>query len=130
MDTSQILVTLIGAGLVALTFWFFFGAREAAAAHATAAGGPQEIDVIVEGGYSPDRIEVRQGQSVRLTFLRKESTECTGQVVLPDFGLTAQLPQGQRVPVEFTPGKVGEFPFHCGMNMVRGRIIVTPASQG
>ena len=129
MDTAQIFVTLFGAGLIALTLWFFFGARETATARTGAAGGPQEIDVIVAGGYSPDRIEVRQGQPVRLTFLRQESTECTEQLVLPDFGLTAHLPQGQRVPVEFTPEKVGEFPFHCGMNMVRGRIIVTPAAS-
>ncbi len=129
MDTAQILVTVFGAGLIALTLWFFFGVRETATARTAAAGGPQEIDVIVAGGYSPDRIEVRQGQPVRLTFLRQESTECTEQVVLPDFGLTAQLPQGQRVSIEFTPEKVGEFPFHCGMNMVRGRIIVTPAAS-
>jgi plastocyanin domain-containing protein len=30
-------------------------------------------------------------------------------------------------PVEFTPDKAGEFIFACGMNMVRGKLIVTPA---
>lgn len=128
MDTSQIIVTVFGAGLIGLTLWFFFGAREAAAARSYAAGGPQEIEVVVEGGYSPDRIEVRQGQPVRLTFLRRESTDCTERLVLPHFGLTVNLPQGKHVPVEFTPTEPGEFPFHCGMNMVRGRIIVTPAA--
>ncbi|PQV63601.1 Cupredoxin-like domain-containing protein [Abditibacterium utsteinense] len=38
------------------------------------------------------------------------------------------LPQGQEVPVEFTPDKAGEFTFHCGMNMVRGQLIVKPNS--
>ena len=129
MDLAQILVTTIGVVLIALTLWFFFGAREAAAAHVHAEGGPQEIEVVVQGGYTPDRIEVRQDQPVRLTFRREESTDCTEQLVLPDFGLSVQLPQGQRVPVEFTPEKIGEFPFHCGMNMVRGRIVVIPATR-
>ena len=129
MDLAQILVTTIGGVLMALTLWFFFGAREATAARVNAEGGPQDIEVIVQGGYSPDRIEVRQGQPVRLTFLREESTDCTEQLVLPAFGVTARLPQGQRVPVEFTPQEPGEFPFHCGMNMVRGRVVVLPSKN-
>ena len=63
---------------------------------------------------------------MRLTFVRRESTPCTEQVVLGDFGLSRALPEGERVPVEFTPSKAGEFVFHCGMNMVRGTVVVKP----
>ena len=30
----------------------------------------------------------------------------------------------QTTPVEFTPQKAGEFTFTCGMNMLRGKLIV------
>ena len=123
MDSAQIGVLIGGLALIALTLWFFFGPR-AAEKTQVAAGGAQEITVIVQGGYSPDRIEVRRGQKVRLLFRREESTACTEQVILGDFGISKMLPQGQTVPIEFTPDKAGEFTFHCGMNMVRGKLVV------
>ncbi len=128
MDAAQIAVTAGGAAAVGFILWFFFGPRRATAARDTGAG-PQEVEVVVRGGYTPDRIEVRQGRPVRLTFLRKESTPCTAQVVLGDFGISRTLPEGERVPVEFTPDKAGEFSFHCGMNMVRGTLVVRPAPE-
>jgi plastocyanin domain-containing protein len=123
MDTSQIGVLMGGLLLIGFTLWFFFGPR--ASEKAGEVGGVQQIKVKVQGGYSPDRIEVRRGQPVRLLFRREESTACTEQVIFGDFGVSAMLPQGQEVPVEFTPDTVGEFTFHCGMNMVRGKLIVT-----
>ncbi|MBX9578814.1 MAG: cupredoxin domain-containing protein [Gemmataceae bacterium] len=126
MDTAQIAVTAGGVALVGFILWFFFGPRGATAAR-PAESGVQEVEVVVQGGYTPDRIEVRQGRPVRLSFLRRESNPCTEQVVLGDFGIARTLPQGERVPVEFTPEKAGEFPFHCSMNMVRGTLVVKPA---
>lgn len=126
MDAAQVAVTAGGAALIGLILWFFFGPRAATAAREEP-GGVQEVDVVVRGGYSPDRIEVRQGRPVRLNFLRQEANPCTEQVILGDFGIARSLPEGERVPVEFTPEKAGEFSFHCGMNMVRGTIVVRPA---
>jgi plastocyanin domain-containing protein len=125
MDTAQIAVTAGGAALIGFILWFFFGPRGATAAR-EGDSGVQEVEVVVRGGYTPDRIEVREGRPVRLTFLRKESNPCTEQVVLGDFGIARTLPEGERVPVEFTPRKAGEFTFHCGMNMVRGTLVVRP----
>jgi len=125
MDTPAIFVVAFGLALCAFVLWFFFGPRESQKA-ASGAGGVQQIKVTVKGGYSPDRIEVKQGQPVRLLFRREESTACTEQVIFGDFGVSAMLPQGQTVPVEFTPTKSGEFTFHCGMNMVRGKLIIKP----
>lgn len=126
MDTAQMAVTGGGVALVGFILWFFFGPRTATAARQGSAG-VQEVEVVVQGGYTPDRVEVRQGRPVRLTFLRKESNPCTEQVVLGDFGIARTLPEGERVAVEFTPDKTGEFTFHCSMNMVRGTLVVKPA---
>lgn len=123
MDTAQIAVTVAGMMTVVFILWFFFGPRGATSVRESVAG-VQEVEVVVKGGYSPDRIEVRLGRPVRLVFRREESSLCTEMVILSDFGIARELPVGQRVPIEFTPSKAGEFIFHCGMNMVRGVLVV------
>jgi plastocyanin domain-containing protein len=126
MDTAQMSVTGGGVALIGFILWFFFGPRGTTAARQTQSG-LQEVEVVVQGGYTPDRIEVTQGRPVRLTFHRTESNPCTEQVVFGDFGIARALPQGERVAVEFTPDRAGEFAFHCSMNMVRGTLVVRPA---
>ena len=123
MDTTEILVVIGGVGLIALVLWYFFGEREATAAVVNEAG-VQEIDVTVKGGYSPDVIVVDRGRPVRLNFRREETSSCSEQVVLGDFGIARDLPAFKTTPVEFTPEKSGEFPFTCGMNMLHGKLIV------
>ena len=127
MDTAEIVVTIGGAALIASILWFFFGKRTATQAR-IASSGRQEVDIDVRGAYAPDRIEVRAGQPVRLTFTRREANACTAQVVFPDFSIVKDLPVGRAVPIEITPQRPGEYAFHCGMNMVRGRLIVKPSS--
>jgi plastocyanin domain-containing protein len=122
VDTTQIVVTLAGVALVVFILWFFFAPRTAIAARSSA-GGVQEVDVAVRSSYVPDRIEARAGQSVRIRFHRGEPNPCTDQVVFPDFGVVQDLPLGRVTTVEVTPPAPGEYPFHCGMNMVRGTLI-------
>jgi plastocyanin domain-containing protein len=123
MDTTEILVIIGGIGLIALTLWYFFGEREKVAAETTDAG-VQEIKVTVKGGYSPDVIVVKRGAPVRLNFYRDETSSCSEQVVFGDFGIVRDLQAFKTTAIEFTPGKSGEFTFACGMNMLRGKLIV------
>lgn len=123
MDTTEILVIIGGIGLIALTLWYFFGERQATSAETNEAG-VQEIKVTVKGGYSPDVIVVKQGAPVRLNFYRDETSSCSEQVVFGDFGIARDLPAYKTTPIEFTPDKAGEFTFACGMNMLRGKLIV------
>ncbi|MHA3772420.1 cupredoxin domain-containing protein [Verrucomicrobiota bacterium sgz303538] len=125
MDSAEITVVVTGIVLIIATLWFFFGPRQATTAQASGTG-LQEVTVHVKGGYSPNLIEVKQGRPVRLTFVRQEDSSCTEQVVLSEFGIVRDLPKGKPVPVEFTPEREGSFPFHCGMNMVRGTLVVKP----
>lgn len=125
MDTTEILVIIGGVGLIALTLWYFFGEREAASAE-TNESGVQEIKVTVKGGYSPDVIVVKKDTPVRLNFYRDETSSCSEQVVFGDFGIAKDLPAFKTTPIEFTPEKAGEFTFACGMNMLRGKLIVEP----
>lgn len=125
MDTTEMLVIAGGLGLIGLTLWYFFGEREKVAAETTESGF-QEIKVTVRGGYSPDLIVVKQNIPVRLNFYRDETSSCSEQVVFGDFGIARDLPAYKTTSIEFTPEKAGEFTFACGMNMLRGKLIVEP----
>ena len=124
MDTAEIAVTLGGIAAIGWVIWFFFlGERERVQA-TTGAGGVQEVQVRVKGGYEPDVIVVEKGRPVRLDFYRDETASCSDTVVFGDFGVSRPLPAFKTTPVEFTPDKAGEFTFTCGMNMLRGKLIV------
>ena len=123
MDTTEIIVVIGGVVLIALTLWYFFGEREKIAVE-TNETGVQEIKVTVKGGYSPDVIVVKKGVPVRLNFYRDETSSCSEQVVFSDFGIAKDLPAFKTTPIEFTPDQAGEFNFVCGMNMLRGKLIV------
>lgn len=128
MDLTQILVLAVGVLLIGAILWYFFGAREAVRTGVTDAG-VQEIRVTVKGGYSPDVIVVKQGTPVRLAFYRDETASCSELVLFRDFDIARDLPAFKTTVVEFTPDKSGEFTFTCGMNMMRGKLIVEPARQ-
>lgn len=123
MDAAEIGVVIGGAMLIAFVLWYFFGKREAVSAR-TGGSGVQEIKVTVKGGYTPDVIVVKQGKPVRLDFYRDETASCSEQVILGDFHIARDLPAFKTTPVQFTPDKAGEFTFTCGMNMMRGKLIV------
>jgi plastocyanin domain-containing protein len=125
MDTTEIAVILSGVALIGFVLWYFFGERERVAA-ATSESGVQEIKIMVKGGYSPDRIVVRRGVPVRLNFYRDETASCSEEVIFGDFRIARHLPPFQTTSIEFTPDKAGEFTFTCGMNMMRGKLIVAP----
>jgi P-type Cu+ transporter len=116
-------VVVVAAVLSSAGLWrFFFGAKEASRAELR--DGVQEVTVTVKGGYSPDRVEVRQGVPVRLVFDRQETGDCTSRVVFSDFGINKSLPAYATTAVELLPEQVGEFGFACGMNMVHGTLVV------
>lgn len=113
---------------LALFHGWLYGPRRGDAALATGgASGFQEATIVVKGGYSPDRITVRQGTPVRLRFRREEDSACTDRVVMPAFGINRELPAFAETAVDFTPQQVGDYDFACGMNMVHGTVSVVAA---
>jgi plastocyanin domain-containing protein len=123
MDPMEIFVLGGGVALIAFVLWYFFGEREATAAELTGAG-IQRIKITVKGGYSPDVVVVKKGVPVRLDFYRDETASCSDRVVFGDFHIARELPAFKTTSVEFTPDRTGEFTFTCGMNMMRGKLVV------
>ncbi len=122
---SVIIVNLIGLGLIAWIVWYFWLSSPAGTAAAVSTGGVQEAFIVVKGGYSPDTVQVEAGRPVRLMFNRQEADPCSEKVILDAFGVSADLPEGDIVPVEFTPTELGDYEFACQMGMLRGKVIVT-----
>ena len=124
MSTAQITVTLAGLLAIAGVAWFFWGPRGEGITAGVTSSGFQEAMILVKGAYNPDVIVVEHGKPVRLNFLRQETAACSEKVLFPDFKQTAELPEGELVPIEFTPHDPGEYEFTCGMGMLRGKLIV------
>ena len=129
MTTTQIAVTAAGAAAAAWVLWYFLLSRGTAVAAAAGAGGVQEVRVLVKGGYTPDTIVVQAGKPVRLQFYRDETADCSERVVFERFGIDQELPPFQTTAIEFTPEQPGEYPFRCGMNMLKGLLVVEPTGE-
>ena len=114
-------IAITAVALIALVNWFFHGRRRAAVA-AAAPDGTVDVNVRVEGGYSPSVIEVPAGSRVRMTLDRREDNPCSDELVIPDFGIRRELPAFQKTVIEFT-ATAGTHEFKCGMGMLHGSIV-------
>ena len=123
MTGDRIAAIGVGAALLVGIYLFFFGKRRAVTASA-AAGGLQTVTVVVQGGYKPDLIVARKGVPLRLVFDRRETSPCSDEIVLPEFGVRRALPAHAKTELTITPEREGEFEFTCGMNMLHGKILV------
>ena len=101
MDGTDFTIIAVAVALIALVNWYFLGRSQAPVAAVAAPGGVAAFTIRVEGGYSPNAIEVARGSRVRLTFDRQEDNPCSEE------GVAA-----------------GTHQFACGMGMPRGTMVV------
>ncbi|MEK7521901.1 MAG: cupredoxin domain-containing protein [Patescibacteria group bacterium] len=119
MSTDKMVVIIGGFLSILFVFWFFLGKKRKSFKLEGSS-----VEITVDGGYSPEVISVSLGKTTQLNFTRVDPTDCLEELVLPDFKIKRTLPLNQKVAVEITPTKKGQFTYHCGMNMYHGRIIV------
>jgi plastocyanin domain-containing protein len=93
-----------------------------------ARGGPGYSEgwswVRVKGRYSPEVIEARPGERLRLVFRREETAACSERVIFPSLGKSVMLPPFEDVTVDLGPMPAGEHEFTCELGVLRGRIVV------
>lgn len=123
MTSTQLMVLLGGVAAIALVNWYYFAPRASAAA-VSSADGRQTVRIKVLGGYEPQSVRVKRGRPVHLVFDRQETSPCSEEVVLADFGVRKFLPAHQETTVELTPDRVGTFDITCGMSMLHGSLVV------
>ena len=78
---------------------------------------------VTSKGFEPESLKLKAGVPAKVTFVRKTDETCAKEVVMKDYKIKRDLPLNQPVVVEFTPKK-GELTFACGMNMLKGKLIV------
>ncbi|MEQ1908116.1 MAG: efflux RND transporter periplasmic adaptor subunit [Vicinamibacterales bacterium] len=85
----------------------------------------QEARVTVtDASFDPQRLTLRIGVPARVTLIRTSDKTCATSVVFASLNIRRDLPLNQPVTIEFTPDKAGEIAFACGMNMLRGTVVV------
>jgi plastocyanin len=101
------------------------GSTAPAAPSQPAADSVQAAKVLVtETGYEPAKLTLRAGAPARITFVRNTDKTCGTEVVFPSLNIRRPLPLNEPVVIEFTPKTPGEIGFVCGMNMLRGTVVV------
>ena len=121
---SDLLVILSSVTLIGLIIWWFFMKPDTEIVAATVNGSEQTINIVVSGGYTPNKISLRKDIPAKLVFTRKDASSCFDEVVLPDFGVQRKLPVNRDLTIEVKPDKAGRFTYSCGMHMFFGEVTV------
>ena len=79
---------------------------------------------VSKNGFEPSEIKIEKDKPVKLAFYRADTENCGGEVVFAKLNISKKLPVGETVLVEFTPTDSGEISFSCGMNMMKGKVLV------
>jgi len=99
--------------------------RPVAAPQAQLEKNLQSVTIEASGtGFKPDLVELKAGVPARLTFKRVTDQTCATEVIFPELKITKALPLNKPVTVEFTPSKPATLNFTCGMDMLRGKLVV------
>lgn len=94
-------------------------------AQASAAANASDVKVrVTEQGFEPANVRVRAGALVKITFVRTTDTTCAKEIIFPSLNIKRALPLNEPITIEFTPTASGEIAFVCGMNMLRGSVVV------
>lgn len=120
----KLIVLIVGLAIIGFIGWWFFGKHEVAAQTAEVTDNVQEVDVDVNGGYSPEQVVLKQGVPAVLNFTRHDPSSCLDRVVFPDFGINRALPKGQLEAIKIDTSKAGEYQWACGMDMFHGKLII------
>ena len=81
---------------------------------------------VTDKGFEPENVTVPSGKPVTLVFTRKSDTTCAKEVVIPLDGqkIAKKLPLNEPVEVAVTFPKAGQVTYACGMDMLKGVVVV------
>ncbi len=79
---------------------------------------------ITENGFEPATLTLPAGGARRVVFTRKTENTCAKQVVFPSLKITRDLPLNRPVAIELPPSASGTLGYACGMDMLKGKVIV------
>jgi RND family efflux transporter MFP subunit len=94
-------------------------------APSTPTSSAQIVEIaITQDGFVPNTVTVNPGIPIDLAFIRKTNDTCAKEVVVPSVNARQALPLNQKVVVRLLPAKSGSIAFACGMDMLKGTVVV------
>ncbi|MBU2713351.1 cupredoxin domain-containing protein [Zooshikella harenae] len=116
----MLLVNVLGIGLIGLIIWWFWLYKPTKATM----DNSKSIIIVDNGVYEPANIKLKENQPTILRFLRKDASPCAEMVLFPELDISEILPLNKTVEISLPALKVGEYSFHCQMQMYRGVLVV------
>jgi len=98
--------------------------RASPASAQTSATGVQEHTINVGGEFTPASLMLKAGQPARLIFRRGDEATCADEIVLPEMNMRKKIAANETVTFDLPPQKARTLNFVCGMNMMKGTVIV------
>lgn len=95
----------------------------AAEAEVAATAQPAAVVTVTESGFTPATITL-SGTSRKVTFIRKTDATCAKDVVFGSLKIRRDLPLNKPVTIELPPGAKGELRYACGMDMIKGAVVI------
>lgn len=83
-----------------------------------------EHTIDVAGTFSPAAITIPPNTPARLHFRRGSDPTCADEIVFPDLGIRKTLAANETVTVEIAAQQARTLSFACGMNMMKGSLVV------
>ncbi len=79
---------------------------------------------VSKDGFAPSEVNLSGDKGVKLAFLRVDKENCGDEIVFKDLNIKKKLPVGEVVLIDIPKDKKGEINFSCGMDMLKGKIVV------
>lgn len=143
LDTQSISpLAILSAGVVLLSLFLFLYSSDVVKipgqnvpAETQNTSSKTEIDVtheyapkikmkVTQTGYTPNVIRVKKGVPVELEIDNPFENSCLSTFSIPNFNMINVNLKVETTNLSFTPDKIGEYTFSCGMQMFKGTIIV------
>lgn len=116
----MLMINVCGALLIALIiYWFWLYTPKQMNSKSNA------VTILVKNGiYQPNHINMAANSAVSLNFDRQDKSPCAETVQFPELGINKSLSIGDN-NVELGVLDVGEYAFHCQMNMYKGKLTIS-----
>lgn len=121
---DKILIIIGAILLIGFILWWFFSKRKTTEVNAKIKGSKQEVEIIINGGYTPHTVVLKQGIPANIVFNRKDPSGCFNEVVFPAFGIDKKIDVNKKFSIDIDTSKSGEYQYSCGMNMFHGKVII------
>jgi thiol-disulfide isomerase/thioredoxin/plastocyanin len=84
---------------------------------------PYRVEIVVtQKGFEPAEVKVPHGRPVTLVITRKTDKTCAQDIVIE--GQVKDLPLDKPVEIQLSFAKPGTVTYACGMNMIKGTLLV------